>query len=259
MRRCVFVVFTIVAIGKNKARKAGENWLIRDVGAYMLQVPEEEVALCQAYVLTSNDALIVRANVSFTTADGKVRAAGEEYLVTSADTATFIPDVHETVVAQQPIVSLSRRQYCIVQQSGRFRDGTAAPRHDRGSPRRAELLSQAGRVAHQRRCVQRHCARRARGLAVRCLLPFDDNGVARKPGELIEVRGPGEYVPRVEVRVEWFRRAKLSFQAFDLHFFFQSFFPSSILQATPINVEPRNAAGECSLACTRSAQSQIVA
>jgi hypothetical protein len=154
--------------------------------------------------------------------------------------ATFIPDVHETVIAQQPIVSLSRRQYCIVRNP--VDSATGLPRLGMTEVRRGELsfFLKPGESLINDGVFNVIVLGAHEGLAVRCLLPFDDNGVARKPGELIEIRGPGEYVPRVEVRVEWFRRAKLSFQAFDLHFFFQSFFPSSILQATPINIEPRN-------------------
>lgn len=226
---------------KDKRRKAGEHWLIRDLGAYMLQVPEQEVALCQAYVLTSNDALIVRANVSFTTHDGKVRTAGEEYLITSADFATFIPDVHETVVAQEPIVSLSRRQYCIVENP--VDPATGLPRLGQSELRRGELtfFLKPGESLYRGGVFNVIVLGAHEALAVRCWLPFDDNGVARKPGELIMVNGPGEYVPRVEVKVEKLLRAKLSFLAFNLHLFFAPVYPMSILDPTPVNVAPRAA------------------
>lgn len=46
---------------------------------------------------------------------GKQRKAGQEWLVTSEDTEVHLPDVYEKVIKEVPLLSLSSRQYCIIQ------------------------------------------------------------------------------------------------------------------------------------------------
>jgi major vault protein len=224
---------------QQQQRKAGEHWLIRTAGAYMLPVCEEDVELCTAFVLTDTDALLVRANVTFTAIDGKVRVAGDQYLITSADTATFIPDVHESVVAQQPLVSLSRRQYCIVQNP--VDPATGRAQLGKTEVRRGELSfflkpdeALVGGGVYDVIVLGAH-----EMLSVRCMLPFDDNGVARHAGEKIYVRGPCEFVPRVEVRVEKALRAAISIDAFDYHFLFRPTVSNRMFTVTPVNAQPK--------------------
>eukprot|EP01108_Squamamoeba_japonica_P008289 TRINITY_DN72_c0_g1_i3.p1 TRINITY_DN72_c0_g1~~TRINITY_DN72_c0_g1_i3.p1 ORF type:complete len:343 (+),score=148.14 TRINITY_DN72_c0_g1_i3:171-1199(+) len=96
------------------SRRAGEEWLHQDVGAYMPGVDEEIVETLNAYVLTDRKALHLRASRTFTDAAGTVRKAGEEWLVTLAQAPTHIPDVYEKVVGEVSLTTLSSRQYCVV-------------------------------------------------------------------------------------------------------------------------------------------------
>ena len=173
---------------KDQARRAGEHWLIREPGAYMLPVAEEDVELCTAYVLTSTDALLVRANVSFTTVDGKRRVAGDKYLVTVADATTFIPDVHETVVAQQPLISLSRRQYCIVQNP--VDPATGAPRLGLTEVRRgeAQFFLQPDEALVGGGVYDVIVLSAGEMLTVRCMLPFCIRNDHSPPGGQLEPR-----------------------------------------------------------------------
>lgn len=225
---------------KNAARHAGEHWLIREPGAYMLPVAEEDVELCTAYVLTSTDALLVRANVSFTTVDNKRRVAGDKYLITAADTTTFIPDVHETVVAQQPLISLSRRQYCVVQNP--VDAVTGAPRLGLTEVRRgeAQFFLQPDESLVGGGVYDVIVLSGGEMLTVRCVLPFEEAGVRRKPGEHFYVRGPCDFVPRVEVQIVELSRARVSIEAFDLHLLFAPRM-RDILSVTPVNVKPKEA------------------
>lgn len=97
-----------------KERKAGEEWLIRQAGAYLPGVNEEIVEVINAYVLTEKKALHLRATRTFTDVFGKERKAGEEWLVTINDAETHIADVYEQVVGDVRVTSLSNRQFCVV-------------------------------------------------------------------------------------------------------------------------------------------------
>jgi major vault protein len=97
-----------------KERKAGEEWIMTKVGAYLPQVDEEVVSTVDAYVLTEKKALHLQATRTFTDKFSKERKAGEEWIITIADAETYIPDVYEKVVGQPSIISLNSRQYCVV-------------------------------------------------------------------------------------------------------------------------------------------------
>jgi len=97
-----------------KERKAGEEWLVRHVGAYLPGVDEEITEVINAYVLTEKKAIHLRATRTFVDVFKKERKAGEEWLVTFSNAETHIPDVYEQVVGDVKITSLNNRQYCIV-------------------------------------------------------------------------------------------------------------------------------------------------
>jgi len=99
---------------KRQPRKAGEEWLVRDVGAFLPSVDEEIVSTVEAIVLTEKVALHLSVNATFVDVFGKQRKAGSEWLVTFKDTDTYIPDVLEKVVGIVKITTLSSNQYCIV-------------------------------------------------------------------------------------------------------------------------------------------------
>ncbi|NEQ37327.1 MAG: colicin uptake protein [Okeania sp. SIO3I5] len=95
-------------------RRAGEEWLVREEGAYLPGVDEEIVDTINAYVLTELQALHLKAKRTFTDIFGQQRKAGDEWLVTFADAEIHIPDVYEEVVGEVKITTLSDREWCIV-------------------------------------------------------------------------------------------------------------------------------------------------
>ena len=95
-------------------RKAGEEWLFRVEGAFLPDVEEIVVSKVSAHVLTEQRALHIRATRAFTDVFGKLRKAGEEWLVTVAETDTYIPDIFEEVVKETAIITLTNRQWCII-------------------------------------------------------------------------------------------------------------------------------------------------
>ena len=78
-----------------KPRVAGKEWMLKRNGAYLPGVYEEVVESVTAIFLTDKVAVHVVADQSFTDENlGKLRKSGEEYLVTAAESETFIPDVY---------------------------------------------------------------------------------------------------------------------------------------------------------------------
>jgi len=96
-------------------RRAGEEWLMKQPGAYLAGVDEEVVEVLNAFVLTEKKAIHLRATRTFVDAFKKERKAGEEWLVTNAMGETHIPDVYEQVVSGDiKLTTLTSRQYCVV-------------------------------------------------------------------------------------------------------------------------------------------------
>ena len=72
-------------------RKAGEEYLIQEEGAYLAAVEEEVVGTVEARVLTDRRAVEVEAVFDHKDSFGKERRTGERWLVTHSDTPAFIP------------------------------------------------------------------------------------------------------------------------------------------------------------------------
>jgi len=70
--------------------------------------------MVKARVLTEKRALHLHTTHSFTDVYGKVRRAGQEWLVTDKDSQVHIPDVYEEVIGEVPITTLTKQQYCVV-------------------------------------------------------------------------------------------------------------------------------------------------
>jgi major vault protein len=99
---------------RGNLREVGEEWLIKDEGAYMTQVEEEVVGTVDAKILTDKVAIRLEATRTAKDVFGKLRKAGEQWLVTNKDAATHIPDVFETVLGEVKVTTLSNRQYTVV-------------------------------------------------------------------------------------------------------------------------------------------------
>lgn len=95
-------------------RKAGEEWLIREPGDYLPGVDEEYVEEVKAFVLTERKSLHLRAIKQYTDVYGKLRKAGEEWLLRLKDSDIHITDVYEIVVGTISAVILNSRQYCYI-------------------------------------------------------------------------------------------------------------------------------------------------
>jgi major vault protein len=188
-----------------KARKAGEEWLVRSAGAYLPEVNEEVVDTVSAVILTDKKALHIQAAQTFTDVNGNARKAGEEWLVTHAEAETHIPDVHEKIVGEVKLTTLTSRQYCIVLDpvgaNGKNQLGKRVLR-------RGELsffLKPGERLESGIQNV--HVLDSEEALLLRAREAVTDGKEQRKPGDRWMIDGPCEYVPPVEVEIVEKRRA----------------------------------------------------
>jgi len=184
---------------EGKERKAGEEWLSRTTGAYLPGVDEEILETVNAFVLTDKKALHLRATRTFTDVFGKERKAGEEWLVTFADTETHIPDVYEQVVGEVKITSLTNRQFCVVLDP--WKDGK--PRLGQKELRKGEcsfFLKPGERLEAGIQPVIVLAEEEA--LLLRARENFvDDLKKERKAGDRWMLYGPLDFIPPVEVEI----------------------------------------------------------
>jgi major vault protein len=181
------------------ARAAGEEWTVRNSGAYLPGVDEEIVATLKAHILTEKMAIHLRASKTYKDVFGKNRKAGEEWLVTIDDAETHIVDVYEEFVGQVRITTLSNRQYCVVvdpvMPDGRQRLGT---RQLRTGPL-SFFLRPGERLEAGIQSV--HVLAAEEALLLTATEKFEEEGEPRKPGDRWMIYGPLDYIPPVQVEI----------------------------------------------------------
>ncbi len=211
-------------------RIAGEEWLVREVGAYLPGVEEEVGVVVEAYVLTEQKALHLQARGTFTDILGRYRKAGDEWLVTYEDAETHIPDVYEEVTGEVEVITLSDRQWCIivnpVDENGKPQLGRREIRQGRTSffLHPGEYIEGSETVDDEEddldlsldiepeysynyeTGIRDVCVLGEReALLLRATERFTEgegtNAVRRQPGDLWTIYGPRDYVPPLEVEV----------------------------------------------------------
>lgn len=202
-------------------RKAGETWLLRGVvGAYMPSVEEEVIRQTDAIVLTPRIALHLRATTSFIDVYGKPRHAGEEWLVTRAEAELHVPDVCETVVKIEEIITLTARQFCVVQDpwnEERKTNDLGARKLVRGP---ANFFLNPGESL-EIGVEGAYFLAPWQAVMVRAREDFvDEAGYRRKPGSSWLVYGPQAFVPPTQVTVVGYRQALIAIEQLGLNFFF---------------------------------------
>jgi major vault protein len=183
--------------------------LVKTPGAFIPQVEEEVVETVSAYVLTDKKALHLQALRTFVDAFGATRKAGEEWLVTLAQTEAHIPDVNEKLIGEVSITTLTNRQYCVVL------DPVGAD----GKPQMGKRVLRKGPISFFLQPGERleagiqtiHVLDAEEALLLRAREAFKDQtekeAVLRKPGDRWMIYGPCDYVPSVEVEVVEKRRS----------------------------------------------------
>lgn len=225
---------------KGNKRVAGEVWQVTDQGAYLPGVYEYVMDRVYASVLTDTKAIHLRATTTFKDHYGIERKNGDEWLVTNDMASSHIADVYEEIVAEIEITTLSNRQYCVIlnhcDERGRPRLGTkqlvAGPttfflkpgeRLENGVQAIFVLGEDEGLILKATEAFEddsrsastndkNHVDKEVEG-AVRMEPPGDGESstgsavILRSPGDRWMVRGPTEFIPRVEVEVVEHRTA----------------------------------------------------
>ena len=189
-----------------KSRKAGEEWLVHAVGAYLPEVNEEVVDTVSAVILTDKKALHIQAAQTFVDAKGVTRKAGEEWLVTHLDAEAHIPDVHEKIVGEVKLTTLNSRQYCVVLDP--VHPTLGKNQLGKRELRRGEVsffLKPGERLETGIQSV--HVLDSEEALLLRAREAVKDGAETRKPGDRWMIDGPCEYVPPVEVEIVEKRRS----------------------------------------------------
>jgi major vault protein len=185
-------------------KKAGEEWLVRKVGAYLASVDEEIVETVQTYILTPEKALHLRALRTFTDVYGKDRKAGEEWLVTAVMTDSHIPDVYESVVGEVAVTVLNNRQWAIVLDP--WKEGR--PQLGRAELRKGELTFFLNPGERLQGGVQNtYVLGEEEALLLRAKEEYLDGKDRHLPGDRWMVYGPTDFIPAVEVEVVEKRRS----------------------------------------------------
>jgi len=202
-------------------RKAGEEWLVVNEGAYLPQVSEKVNETIKAYILTDKKALHLRATSTFTSSDGNERKAGSEWMVTNKVRETYIPGVYEEVIREVDLIVLTKNIYCIindpVDKDGKPQLGTKSlvkgpksfflqPGESiEGSIRQALILAPDDAIW------------------LTAVEEFTEtvNNVQKKrsPGDVWLMCGPGLYFTPIEARIQKRVKAFLKFEPLSLYFF----------------------------------------
>jgi len=191
-------------IGK-VTRLAGEEYLYREVGAYLPEVEEEIVEPVSAYVLTEKKALHLRALRTFHDRFKIERKAGEEWLITLKVAESHIPDVFEQVVGEVPVTVLSNREYCVILDP--VDPATGKPRLGARELRKGEdsfFLKPGERLESGIQKI--HVLESQEALLLRAREAFKDGETVRRPGDRWMINGPCDYIPPVTVEIVEKRR-----------------------------------------------------
>ncbi|KAF2069013.1 hypothetical protein CYY_009670 [Polysphondylium violaceum] len=189
---------------KGVVRQPGEEWLVRESGAYLPGVNEEVVGFIQALVLTDRIAYQLHALRSFKDIFGKQRKAGEEWIITQSDCDTYIPDVNEKVVRDIKAITLTNRQYCIIENPVDQATGKNRLGH--------KILLQGDKTFFLLpgetlvKGVQTvHVLSEDEALLLSANQQFVEKSgkqeIVHKPGDLWMIYGPCDYIPPIQVDV----------------------------------------------------------
>ncbi len=188
---------------QGQRRRAGEEWLIREEGAYLPGVDEEVVGIINAHVLTEKKALHLKSKRTFTDIFGRQRKAGDEWLVTFEDAEIHIPDVYEEVVGEVEITTLGDREWCVV----------VNPIDEEGKPQLGMRQIRQERISfflHPGEFLENGIQKiyvlgEQEALLLKAREAFTegqrDQVIHRQPGDMWMITGPRDYIPLVEVEV----------------------------------------------------------
>ena len=189
----------------NKKRAAGEEWLVRDQGSYLLNINEVLVEVVTAIILTEKKALYLTATRTFTDVYEKERKAGEEWLVTKEMGSVHVCDVYEKVIQLVDITILKNNEYCYLLNPLEGGLNQMGKKVLLKGPK-AFFLNPGETL--EGGIKQNYVLADDEGLLLKAIETYSDSEVKDKfAGDFWMVYGPRNYVPPVEVLVIERRKA----------------------------------------------------
>jgi major vault protein len=185
----------------NIERRAGEEWLVREVGHYLPTEDEEVVSTVTGKVINAQQALHLSALQSFTDIYGTKHLCGDEWLMTLKTTDYHIPDVHEAVVDTKKPYILNSRQYCYV----------LHPVDEQGKNQFGKKILVVGECTFFLHPYEQldgaiynvFVLDESEALLLKANEDLEDTeaGVTRKAGEKWMIYGPRDYIPATNIEV----------------------------------------------------------
>eukprot|EP00755_Sulcionema_specki_P032052 Sspe_Gene.2158::Locus_713_Transcript_2_3_Confidence_0.600_Length_2897::g.2158::m.2158/K17266/MVP; major vault protein len=174
----------------------------------MPEVEEKVIGPVRAEILTEKKAIEIEALDTHEDQFKKKRRAGERWLVTLKEAASYIPEVNERVTRTLELTTLNNRQYCTIENP--IDKKTGLPRFGLREVRRGEgdgtsFFLQPGEELVNGRVEDVLVLGPDEALLLQAYEAFEDKSegkaVKRSPGEKWMIRGPLEYIPPVEVGI----------------------------------------------------------
>jgi major vault protein len=181
-------------------RKAGEEWFVRTVGAFIPDVYENVTGLENPFTLTDTQALHLRANKYFVDVYGKEHRAGEEWLITPDKSTWHVIDIYEQYVRTLNMYVINRDQYAVilnpVDENGKNQNGAKKILYGEKNfflqpGESLESGIQDVMILNEVEAVLLQAKEKFK----------DSNGETRVPGDKWMIKGPCRYVPPIEVEV----------------------------------------------------------
>lgn len=182
-------------------RKAGEEWLVREVGHYLPTEDEEVVSTVTGQIISAQQALHLSALKSFTDEYGTDHLCGDEWLLTLETTDFHIPDVQEEVKGTPKPYILNSRQYCYV----------LHPVDAQGKNQAGKKVLRTGECTFFLHPYEQldggiynvYVLDESEALLLKAIEDFEDKeaGVTRKAGEKWMIYGPRDYIPEINIEV----------------------------------------------------------
>ena len=186
--------------GYSQKRKAGEEWLVREPGAYLPGVYEKIEKTLEAEVITDNQAIHLRAIRGFTDIYGIYRKAGEEWLVTYELASMHILDVYEEFVQYVQVTVVGKNQYCLVVDP--WDEKTKNNRFGYKELRKGQIcffLQPGERL--EGGIKNKYVLADDEALLLSARETLEVEGEEKNPGDRWMIYGPCSYIPPIEVEV----------------------------------------------------------
>lgn len=188
-----------------KKRLAGEEWLVKEEGSYILNIDEEFVLKEVAHTLTDKIAIWLSALADFTDAYGVERKAGSEWLITIDQADQHICDVNEKFIAKRNITVLSSRQYCVLLNP--YENGVCQYGQRKLIKGECSFFLQPHEKIENNQIMEITVLEENDALLLQANEEFKDGEVLRQPGDKWLIKGPCEFIKPLQLKILEERKA----------------------------------------------------